>query len=779
MSGISGAIGAIVKGGVAVWNRVKNPQTETIKLIIKSLNKGTMHYARYLSTKTEQDKFEKTIYWEDKKLKQYFEKKYSEDRHFGFHTVKAKDLAKDIEQYLILSNHHFTQEEKISHVEKIIFQSQKEYIIEQPNDGKSLGFLQLRTDVSLQEILQLLSLLPSLQEGLRQQQLSGLEDGQVRDVVKDFRYYYTLCIELFKENKYSECITVIQEALNLELSTEQCISLNFFETSIHYNQLNYDLALERILEIEDKFDGEISKKFIVDILGQKGSIYSEKGVKENNTRLVRIGIQCFEEQLNLLDVEVEQNRKLGYIYYNLGTSYLSILETQDDIDCCIKYFELAHEMLPDNAEVMKNLGTAYGFNQQHEQEIEMYEQALEVKPDLFEALCAMGMVYYIYYNEPKEAIKYYGNAAEQRDQCIRFPHAYYWLGKCYFEINLNEEAIATINEGLRVAPTLEHLLQLKSEVLYRLLQEKPEKYLSEYFQFMNKLYPEPTEESASKLIAALLLNSKVEEARELLATFPKAIRESKELMPSYFMWAFNCLEKEDYEGAYQVIQNINPDKFDEEIKPLKDCYHYIMALCLCGLDKNEEAVEQLENIHDEDSIFPLDQTHSLLGEVYLKIKNFNNARIHYQRAKSIMGENNTNMDVEYGLFQAYLGLKRVRPARMALFNMIDLISAPYVGRIISTKEVNGPKSQPESEFESITDTRMSEILLGINLLAYLEVEHKFKEAVSALSAEELANELERYSEPLIRYFSRKLAVTVNFSAAVAEDSLSKVKNIIR
>lgn len=776
MSGISGAVGAIIKGGTALWNKVKNPQTETIKLIIKSLNKGTMHYAGYLSTKTEQNEFERTIYWEEKKLKQYFEKKYSEDRDFGFHTVKAKDLANDIEQYLILSNHHFTQEEKTSHVERIIIQSQREYIFEQPNDVKSLGFLQLRTDIKLEEILLSLSLLPSIQDGLRQQQLPRLEDGQEMDVVKDFRYYYNLCIELFEENKYSECLTVIQEALNLELSTEQCISLKFFETSIYYNQFNYDLALERLLEIEDKFESEISNKFIVNIFGQKGSIYSEKGVKENNTRLVRVGIQCFEEQLNLLDAEEEQSSKLGYIYYNLGTSYLSILETQDDIDCCIKYFELAHEMLPDNAEVMKNLGAAYGFNQQHEQEIEMYEQALEAKPDLFEALCAMGMVYYIYYNEPEEAIKYYGKAVEQRDQCIRFPHTYYWLGKCYFEVNLNEEAITTINEGLRVAPTQEYLLQLKSEVLYRLLQEKPEKYLSEYFQFMNSLYPEPTEESASKLIAALLLNHKFEEARELLATFPKAIRESKELMPSYFMWAFNCTEKKDYEGAYQVIQNINPDIFDEEIKPFKDCYHYIMALCLGELDKNDEAVEHLEIIHGEASIFTPVQTHSLLGEAYLKVENFNNARIHYQKAKSIMGEDNTNMDVEYGLFQAYLGLKRVRPTRTALFKMIDLISVPYVGRVLSTKDVNGPKSQPESESESITDTRMWEILSGIQQLAYLEVEHKFKDAISALPEEELAKELERFREPLIRYFTSKLAVTtVNFNAAVAEDFLSKVK----
>ncbi|MNW37252.1 Tetratricopeptide repeat protein [compost metagenome] len=777
MNGISGAIGAIVKGGTALWNRVKNPQTETIKLIIKSLNKGTMHYARYLSTKIEQDEFEKTIYWEEKKLKQYFDKKYSEDRRFGFHTVEAKDLAKDIEHYLILSNHHFTQEEKISHVEKIIFQSQREYIIEQPNDKKSLGLLQLRTEIKIEEIVQSLSLLTTIQEGLLEQlQLPRLEDGQEMDVIKDFRYYYNLCIKFFEKNNYSECLTVIQEALNLELSTEQCISLNFFETSIYYNQFNYDLALERILEIEDKFDREISDKFIANILGQKGSIYSEKGVKENNSGLVRIGIQCFEEQLNLLDVEEEQNSKLGYIYYNLGTSYLSILETQNDIDCCIKYFELAHKMLPENPEVMKNLGTAYGYNLQHEQEIEMYELALAAKPDLFEALCAMGMVYYIYYNEPEEAIRYYGKAVEQRDQCIRFPHAYYWLGKCYFEINLNEEAITTINEGLRVAPTQEHLLQLKSEVLYRLLQEKAEKYLPEYFQFMNKLYPEPTEESASKLIAALLLNHKIEEAQELLATFPKAIRESKELMPSYFMWAFNCVEKNDYQAAYQVIQNINPDKFDEEIKPFKDCYHYIMALCLGGLDKNEDVVEHLEIILAEGSIFTQVETHSLLGEAYLKIENFNNARIHYHRAKSIVGEDNTNLDIEFGLFQTYLGLKRVRPARTALYKMIDLLSVPYAGRILSTKDVNGTKSQPESESESIIDTRMLEIISGIQQLAYLEVEHKFKEAVSALPEEELAKELERYREPLIRYFTSKLTVTmVNFNSTVAEDFLSKVK----
>ncbi|MEK5466275.1 tetratricopeptide repeat protein [Paenibacillus sp. FSL R7-0210] len=778
MSGITGALGTLVKSGAALWNRIKNPQTETIKLIIKSLNKGTKHFLSYLSTKTEQDEFEKTIYWEEEKLKQYFEKKYSEDRGFGFHIVKAEDLAKDIEPYLILSNHHLTLEEKTAHVEKIIFQSQREYIIKQSNDNKTLGYLDLRGKIKIEKIIEMVSLLPSIQEDLEQikQQLDIIEDGQEREGVKDYRYYYKLCIQLFEEGNYLDCLSTVQIALRLELSTEQYIFMKFIETSIYYNQFNYDLALSRILEIENKFDYEISNEFVINILGQKGSIYSEKGVKEKNAGLVRLGIECFEEQLTLIDAEEEQESKLGYIYYNMGTSYLSILETQNDIDCCIRYFELAHELLPGNAEVMKNLGTAYSFNHQYEQEIEMYEKALVVNPELFEALCAMGMVYYAYLNQPEEAIKYYSKAIKQREQCIRFPYAYYWIGKCYFEMNLNEDAITTINDGLGVAPTLEHLLHLKSEVLYKLLQENSGKYLSEYFQVMKRLYPEPTEESASKLIAALLLCNKDEEAQQLLFTFSKEIREGKEMMPSYFMWTFKCIEKNDFDEAYQVIQNINPDIFDEEIKPFKDYYHFIMAKCLGGLDRSEEGIKHLEILHDEASIFTPVQTHSLLGGEYNKVEDFNNARIHFQRAKSILGENNTDMDIEYGLFQAYLGLKRVRPAKLAMFRMIDLISVPYVGGALFDRDVNEPKLKSEAESESTAIIRVAEIMMGIEQLAYLQVDIKHKESLAELPEAELVQEINRFCEPLVHYFSNKLvSTTLNFNAAVAEGFLSKMK----
>ncbi|WP_282939910.1 tetratricopeptide repeat protein [Paenibacillus sp. RC67] len=770
MISVGATVGAIIRGSMTLWNKMKNPQSATLSLIVKSLNKGASHYREYLSTKTEQDGIQESVYWEEKGLKQFFEKEYSENKRFGFHTYDAKKLANEIEQYFILSNHNLTEYEKISFVEKVISYSQSQYILAQTNENKSMALLQLRGELNVEQILQVVSQLPSIQKDVEsiKQKLITSEHSQANEVVKDFTYYYTLCIELYTDRNYPACLSLIQEAITTHLSTEQYISLLFFESSIYYNQFNYDLALECILRIEDRINNEISDAFTASILANKGSIYSEKGAMEGNKKLVHLAIECFEKQLHMIMVDETNNKSLGRIYYNLGTSYLSIIETQNDIDSCIEYFELAFEMLPENAEVMKNLGTAYGMNHQHEKEIEMYELALDANPELFEALCALGMVYYRYYHNPEEASKYFQKAVRQRLEVVRFPYVYYWLGKCYFETDHKEKARAAIEEGLRIAPTLEYLIELKSDILYSLLQDKPQTYLSEFTQFINRMYPVPTEESSSKLLAALLLNAKYEEAYEVLSTLSESIKESVSLMPSYFMWAFNLINNNDFEGAYQIINNINPKKFYDEINSFKYVYHFIIALSLSGLQRHEEAVVHLEAIHVEDSIFQPVETHCLLGSEFLEIEEYDTARVHFQKAKGLMGEENTNMDIEYGLFQAYLGLERVRPAKASIFKMIDLLAIPYVGNIL-TKEIN-----PESTLEN----RMSEIFSSMTRLALLEVRLKIKDNKTTVRSEDLEKEMMRHSKPLLQYFSEKITGTAfNFDKITRDYFLSKIEDI--
>ncbi|GIP35921.1 tetratricopeptide repeat protein [Paenibacillus sp. J2TS4] len=769
MSSIGTTVSGIIRGGMTLWNRIKNPQTETIKLVIKSLKKGAEQYRDYLTTKVEQDDLSESVYWEERELRKFFEKKYAENKLFGFHTCDAKELAQEIERYFILSNHHLTDYEKISLVEKVILNSQKYYILTQTNDNKSMEFLQLRGDIKMEQILQVISLLPSMQKDIeiikQKVTVSEQSKAEVVEVVKDFSYYCNLCVQLYEERNYSLCLATIHETLRTHLTTEQYISLLFLESGIYYNQFNYDLALECIFKIEDKVTDDISDAFTASILGQKGSIYSEKGAKEGNRALVRLGIDCFEQQLSIHTLNDSKDNTIGLIYYNLGTSYLSIIDSQSDINSCIEYFELAFEMLPDNAEIMKNLGTAYGIAHQHEKEIEMYQKALEANPELFETLCAMGMVYYRYYQDPEEASKYYQRAVRSREEIIRFPYAYYWLGKCYFEVGHKEKAKTAIEEGLRIAPTLEPLIELKIDVLYALLQEKHDKYLPEFIQYINKLYPTPTEESSSKLLSAMILNSKYDNARDLLSTLPESIKESEMLIPSYFIWAFNLMDFNDFEGAYQVINNINPEKITEEIKSFKYVYHYITALCLSGLQRHEEAIYHLESIHGEGSIFQAVDSHCMLGDAYLKIEEYDKARVHFQKAKSIVGEVNTNMDIEYGLFQAYLGLERVRPAKVSFMKIVDLITFPYVSNVI--------KNEKDKNFESAVDKRISEMIVSMYRLALLEVRLKIADDTATIQPDR--KEIMKHLDPLLQYFSKKVTRTVfNFDKFAMDYLLAQI-----
>ncbi len=143
---------------------------------------------------------------------------------------------------------------------------------------------------------------------------------------KGFQSLYTDCILLYNRKEYNSLIGLLEQALNnTELNNEERIALFFLQSGVYYNQYNYDVAYEKLICIED-LDLDRNTQLKLSYLALKGSVLSEKGLKESNTQLTKLGTQCFEQQLQLVQADECDNHLLWSIYYNLGTSYMSVIE---------------------------------------------------------------------------------------------------------------------------------------------------------------------------------------------------------------------------------------------------------------------------------------------------------------------------------------------------------------------------------------------------------------------------------------------------------------------
>ncbi len=101
-------------------------------------------------------------------------------------------------------------------------------------------------------------------------------------------------------------------------------------------------------------------------------------------------IQAFEQALRLDSGYSEANNNLGITYREAGKFYG---EQKGDLDKALTYLSKAYEMRPDDYEVLRLLGVAYGVGGNSEKAVEFFTKALALQPDNADALFNLGVAW--------------------------------------------------------------------------------------------------------------------------------------------------------------------------------------------------------------------------------------------------------------------------------------------------------------------------------------------------------------------------------------------------
>ena len=101
-------------------------------------------------------------------------------------------------------------------------------------------------------------------------------------------------------------------------------------------------------------------------------------------------VQAYQKALQLDPVYAEAKNNLGITYRDAGRFYG---EQKGDLNTAVSYLTKAYEMRPDDYEVLRLLGVAYGVGGNGQQAIAFFTKALALQPDDADALFNLGTAY--------------------------------------------------------------------------------------------------------------------------------------------------------------------------------------------------------------------------------------------------------------------------------------------------------------------------------------------------------------------------------------------------
>ncbi len=239
----------------------------------------------------------------------------------------------------------------------------------------------------------------------------------------------------------------------------------------------------------------------------KGCILCEYGI-ETGSRPLLIGARAVFEEL-------APEASDYYAHYNLGNALSGLKDWERARD---EYLEALNfnDKVP---QIWKNLGTTYFHLRDHAKELECYDRALQLNPQLAQALISKA-------NTIAAVHKNYVQAIELLDQALsadpdvagRWTHMFWW--KAFYLINLRRspEALAVIETGLAHTPANRHLFDLKASVLSPLWKSDSRYVRDAEAYFRLRLEVDPAEVKSLVELADLAKSqSRESEAYDFLA----------------------------------------------------------------------------------------------------------------------------------------------------------------------------------------------------------------------------------------------------------------------
>lgn len=297
---------------------------------------------------------------------------------------------------------------------------------------------------------------------------------------------------------------------------------------------------------------------VYNTLAIKACIIAEYGIKKNSKEYLLTAKEIF--------IKLSSELKRSIDYFNLANTLSALGEFNE----AQKNYKLSIKKNPKSAETWKNLGSVYDHLGNHIEELNCYNKALLINPDLPQALLSKGILLLKHHNKPKDSLKLIEKAIELDEKVYyKWPMVYYWYAEAFKRLNKVKEALHKINEGISSYPDNVYMMNLKANLLATVWPED-NNYINEAITFY-------------KHLLVLFINDK-ESTIELLKLYDHQKNEINYwgLIKQYFQ--FEVLETREY------FNNISIKKELEQIIYTYD--KYLDYRKTMSLDKHIEAIKE-------------------------------------------------------------------------------------------------------------------------------------------------------------------------------------------
>ncbi|MDH4258346.1 MAG: tetratricopeptide repeat protein, partial [Candidatus Aminicenantes bacterium] len=236
------------------------------------------------------------------------------------------------------------------------------------------------------------------------------------------------------------------------------------------------------------------------------------------------------------------------------------------------------------------------------------DRALELAPDLPEALKALGDYYYRGFRDYERALELFESVRRARPNSSPAP-----IGWIQRRQGKWEESLETLKEAFRLDPRSSNLA---TEIANNYSNLRKYGEANQWYDRALSLSPESINAKIQKIINSFHLKGTFHEARAILETLP----------PSYWtdlVWIFLEVGNRNYEKALEILNSLSYDSFEfQDLHFNKDitcaAVYYLMndpSLMRSHADKACVALEKLVREHPEDPRYRLDlgRSYAYLG----------------------------------------------------------------------------------------------------------------------------------------------------------------------
>lgn len=226
------------------------------------------------------------------------------------------------------------------------------------------------------------------------------------------------------------------------------------------------------------------------LIALKASILAEQGTASGSRLLLKKAKELFTPFISRLGRAVD--------HYNLA-NVLGALECREDAE---RHYRHCLELEPNYAQSWNNLGSLLFKLRRSDEGMICLNRALEIKPDMLEALCTKANVLTMSADNCAEALRLIELAFElDPDLETRWPHAHYWHALALCREDRLPEALAIVEDRLERRFDCPYLGRLANDILAKLWRSDPS-YIAKAEKFF-ALRIDPKERGYRALIEML------------------------------------------------------------------------------------------------------------------------------------------------------------------------------------------------------------------------------------------------------------------------------------